>query len=190
LSILERSASLVSLAIVATVVATSAAGCTGRQSAEQRIQKALEQAGEGKEVVFPLAGRVLVDGAPPVYDPRNPVIVMLIDREKSAEPAAIHRFVECDPEGRFCFSTYARDDGVRPGRYVVAVAKFGRTAQRAYAGPDQFHNRYNDPDKSAQEAQFQIEHNAPGKSDYEFHLLIAGAEPIEIPGPHALTSLR
>jgi hypothetical protein len=66
----------------------------------------------------------------------------------------------------------------------------GCGAPRAYAGPDQFHNRYNDPDKNAQEATFQIEHKSPGRGDYEFHLLIAGAEPIEIPGPHALTSLR
>jgi hypothetical protein len=185
MSTLGQSASLVSFAVVATALAISAAGCTGRQSAEQRIQKALEQAGEKKEVVFPLSGRVLVDGEPPVYDPRSPVIVILIDREKSAEPAASHRFVECDPEGRFFFSTYARDDGVKPGRYVVAIARLRRTAPRAYAGPDQFHNRYNDPDKNAQEATFQIEHKSPGRGDYEFHLLIA-----EIPGPHALTSLR
>jgi hypothetical protein len=180
---------LASFALVAAVTAITASGCTGRQSAEQRLQKALEQAGEKKEVVFPLSGRVSVDGAPPAFEPRSPVIVMLVEREKSGEPGRSQRFVECDPEGRFSFSTYGRDDGVEPGRYIVAIAKFGRTGPREYAGSDQFQNRYNDPDKNAQDATFQIEHNSPGKSDYEFHLTIAGAEPVETPGPHAITHI-
>jgi hypothetical protein len=184
-----RSASLGSWALFAAAMQMAAVGCTGRQSTEQRLQKALEQAGEKKEIVFPLSGRVLVDGEPAAFDPRSPVIVILIDREKSAEPASSHRFDECDPEGQFFFSTYARDDGIKPGRYVVAIAKFLGTGPREYTGPDQFHNRYNDPDKNAQEAMFQIEHNAPGKRDYEFHLTVAGAQPVDTPGPYAITQL-
>jgi len=167
-----------------------AIGCTGRQSPEQRLQKALLAAGQKKEPVFPLAGHVLVDGEPPAYDPHSPVLVALIEPGKAAEPTGEARIAECDPEGHFSFSTYAQDDGVKPRRYVIAIARLRRTAPRSYAGPDQFHNRYNDPDKNAQEAIFQIEHKSPGRGDYEFHLLIAGAEPIENPGPHALTSLR
>jgi len=167
-----------------------ATGCTGRQSPEQRLEKALLAAGQKKEPVFPLAGHVLVDGEPPAYDPHSPVVVALIEREKAAEPTGNARITECDPGGHFSFSTYDRDDGVKPGRYVVAIARLRRTAPRSYAGPDQFQNRYNDPDKNAQEAIFQIEHESPGRGDYEFHLLIAGAEPIENPGPHALTSPR
>jgi hypothetical protein len=161
-------------------------GCTSRQSPKQRLQKALLAAGQQKEAIFPLAGHVLVDGAPPDYDPHSPVLVALIEPGKSAEPTAESRIVECDPEGHFSFSTYAQDDGVKPGRYVIAIARLRRTAPRSYAGPDQFHNRYNDPDKNAQDATFKIEHNSPGKSDYEFHLTIAGPEPIETPGPHAI----
>jgi hypothetical protein len=139
--------------------------------------------------VFPLSGRVLVDGEPAAFDPRSPVIVILIDRERSAQPASSHRFDECDPEGKFSFSTYERDDGIKPGRYVVAIAKLKRIAPRAYAGPDEFHNRYNDPDKNAREAMFQIGHDARGKRDYEFHLTVAGAEPVDKPGPHAITQI-
>jgi hypothetical protein len=185
----RSSASLRSWAVFAAVMSIASPGCTGRQSPEQRLQKALQEAGAQKEQVFPLSGHISVDGAAPDYDPRNPVLVVLIDREKSAEPARSQRFVECDPEGRFSFSTYARDDGVGPGRYVIAIAKLGRTASRGYVGPDQFHNRYNDPDKNSQDATFQIEHNSPGKSEYEFQLSVAGAEPVETPGPHAITQI-
>ena len=189
MSTVEHSVSPGSCALLAALMAIAAPGCTGRQSPEQRLQKALQEAGEQKEKVFPLAGRVSVDPAPPAYDPRYPVIVMLIDREKSNEPATTSRFIECDPEGRFSFSTYDCDDGVKPGRYLVAIAKLKRTAVCAYIGPDQFHNRYNDPDKNVQEAMFQIEHNPPGKRDYEFHLTIAGTDPVEKPGPNAITQI-
>jgi hypothetical protein len=172
-----------------TATALVLAGCGGQQSAEQALAKSLSQAGERKEDVFPLAGHVSVDGAPPAYDLRCPVIVVLIEREKTVEPARSHRFVECDPDGRFSFSTYARDDGVSPGRYVVAIANLRRTAPRQYAGPDRFGNRYNDPDKNAREAEFQIEHQAPGRTDYDFRLTVAGVEPVETPGPHALTAI-
>ncbi len=185
----RSSASLRSWAVFAAVMSIASPGCTGRQSPEQRLQKALQEAGARKEQVFPLSGHISVDGAAPAYDPRNPVLVVLIDCEKSAEPAWSHRFVECDPAGRFSFNTYDRDDGVKAGRYLVAIAKLERAAVQAYVGPDQFHNRYNDPDKNAQDATFQIEHNSPGKSDYEFQLTIAGAEPVETPGPHAITQI-
>jgi hypothetical protein len=169
-----------------TATALVLAGCGGQQSAEQALAKSLGQAGQRRQQVFPLAGHVSVDGAPPAYDLRCPVIVVLIEREKTAEPGRSHRFVECDPDGRFSFSTYARDDGVSPGRYVVAIAKLPRTAPRRYAGPDRFGNRYNDPDKNAREAEFQIEHQAPGRTDYDFRLTV---EPVETPGPHALTAI-
>jgi hypothetical protein len=182
----SRSLSLRCFALCAASLAI-ATGCTGRQSPEQRLQKALRAAGQIKDTVFPLAGHVLVDGAPPAYDPQRPVVVALIVGGKSAEPAAGCRIAECDPDGHFSFSTYARDDGVKPGRYVVAIARLWRTAPRSYAGPDEFHNRYNDPDKNALEPTLQIEHKSPGKGDYEFHLQIAGADPVETPGPHGVT---
>jgi hypothetical protein len=189
MSTVEHSVSPGSCVLLAALMAIAAPGCSGQQSPEQRLQKALQEAGEQKEKIFPLAGRVSVDGMPPAYDPRYPVIVMLIDREKSNEPTTTRRFIECDPEGRFSFSSYDRDDGVKPGRYLVAIAKLERTAVRAYVGPDQFHNRYNDPDKNAQDGTFRIDHNAPGKRDYDFHLTIAGNDPVEKPGPHAITQI-
>ena len=184
---MRRSPSLVCVIAVATAMATGA--CGGCQPTDQRLEKALQQAGAQKEHVFPLSGRVTVDGAPAECDPRRPVIVVLIDRDTTAEAARGRRFVECETEGRFSFRTYARNDGVKPGRYVVAIAKLERTGVDGYAGSDQFHNRYNDPDKNAQDATFEIEHNSPGKTDYEFHLTIAGAEPVETPGPHAITHI-
>jgi hypothetical protein len=172
-----------------TAMALVLAGCGGQQTAEQALAKSLREAGMQKEQVFPLAGHVSVDGVPPAYDVRYSVIIVLIERGQTAEAAEPPRFVECGPDGQFCISTYNRDDGVRPGRYVIAITKLRRAGPHRYTGPDQFHNRYNDPDKNAQDPTFQIEHNAPGKSDYEFHLAVTGAEPTEVPGSHAITQI-
>jgi hypothetical protein len=177
------------LGLFLTATALVLAGCSGQQTAEEALAKSFSEAGIQKEAVFPLAGHLSVDGAPPANDGRYPVIVVLIERGKTAEAAEPPRFVECDPDGRFSFITYDRDDGVKPSHYVVAVAKLRRAGPRRYTGPDQFHNRYNDPDKNAREAEFQIEHQAPGRTDYDLQLTIAGAEPIETPGPHSITGI-
>jgi hypothetical protein len=104
-----RWAFLAGLALVAT-------SCSGRQSAEQALDKALKQAGETKQPVFPLAGRITIDGTSPQVDPREPLVVLLIEAQKLDAPRWSRRFVECDREGRFAFSTYALHDGVPPGR--------------------------------------------------------------------------
>jgi hypothetical protein len=167
-------------------------GCTGRPSAEQALQRALDQAGLKKESVFTLAGRLMIDGQPPAFDPRCAVVVVLVDAERKDDRKEVqrqpHRFVECGPEGKFSFSTYARDDGVQPGHYIVVFAKLSRL-DGSYYSPDQLHNLFNDPDKNALKPEFVIEHRSPGKSDYEFHLEVTGVDPIETAGPHAVTSL-
>jgi hypothetical protein len=166
------------------------AGCGGRLTAEARLDKALKQAGHERERVFPLAGRIMIDGAPPEHDPRNPIGVMLVEREEQPNGRARRRrFAECNADEKFAFSTYEPNDGVKPGNYVIVIAKLARGPLRRYVGPDQLRNLYNDPDKNAQIAEFCIEHKAPGKTDYEFRLTVAGVEPVEIPGPHAVTAI-
>jgi hypothetical protein len=165
-------------------------GCETRPTADQALDKALKRAGKTKETVYPLAGRVTIDGQPPQLDLRNSVVAILIDRQKIGEPAVRHPFAECDRNGGFAFSSYDFNDGVKPGSYVIAIAKFKRdTRPGAYIGPDQFHNLYNDPDKNALNGQFRIEHSGPGKKDYEFPLSVAGAQPNIQAGLHAVTSI-
>jgi hypothetical protein len=132
----------------------------------------------------------MIDGAPPEHDPRNPIVVMLVEREEQPNGRARRRrFAECNADEKFGFSTYEPNDGVKPGNYVIVIAKLARGPLRRYVGPDQLRNLYNDPDKNAQIAEFCIEHKAPGKTDYEFRLTVAGVEPVENPGPHAVTAI-
>jgi hypothetical protein len=165
-------------------------GCGGRQTAEQALDKALERAGQKRQAVFPLAGRITIDGQPPQLDLRCRVFVVLIDRNSIDGQATSHRFVECDGEGKFAFNSYGFHDGVPPGSYVLAIAQLTRRGGSfRYTEPDQLHNLFNDPEKNAQKPEFQVEHAKPGKSDYELALTLAGVEPVETPGPHAITAI-
>ena len=152
---------------------------------------ALQQTGQPKVDVFPLVGRVTIDGQPPEIERREAVIVMLFDATKhDLKLSQRPRSSECDDAtGKFAFSIYELNDGVKPGIYVIVIAKLALSRLRRYLGPDQLHNLYNDPDKNAQIAEFCIEHKAPGKTDYEFRLTVAGVEPVENPGPHAVTAI-
>ncbi len=58
-------------AVLAALAVAGAAGCGG-QSSEQAVDKALRMAGESRKTVFPLAGKVTIDGnAPGKTDPRR-----------------------------------------------------------------------------------------------------------------------
>jgi hypothetical protein len=170
------------------MLTTAVAGC-GR-TPEQAFDNALRQTGRQKETVAALAGRVTIDGQAPGYDPRNTVVVLLVERDKIDAPRQNYRSAACGAEGNFSFGTYAPHDGIKPGSYVVAFAKLKRMPPRGFEGPDQLQNLYNDPDKNAREAEFLIEHKVPGKTDYVFDLKVAGVEPVNQPGPKAFTSLR
>jgi hypothetical protein len=186
----ELCSSRLSVCVALTALALLAIGCETRPTADQALDKALKRAGKSKETVYPLAGRVTIDGQPPQPDLRNSVVVILIDRQQIGGPAVRHPFAECDRNGAFAFSSYDFNDGVKPGSYVIAIAKFKRdTRPGADIGPDQFHNLYNDPDKNALTGQFRIEHSGPGKKDYEFPLSVAGGQPNIHAGPLAVTSI-
>lgn len=161
----------------------SPAGCGGPQSAGQRLDRAMKQAGIQKSAVFPLAGRVLVDGQSPTGN--GTVLIMLNDREKDDEPPAPGRFTTCDSDGSFVFSTYKRDDGVAEGNYIVTLAQLKQKRDRGFVGPDQFENLYSDPDSS----DLKIEHMAPGRTDYLFEVQVAGRDPVNNTGPRAVTRL-
>ena len=96
-------------------------GCGGTQSAGQALDNALAQAVTAKESVYPLAGKVTIDGAPPQFDKRDTLVVMLNDSDKLDVPSLEKKHAQTNQEGAFSFSTYAKNDGVKPGKYILTL---------------------------------------------------------------------
>jgi hypothetical protein len=177
-------------AAVAVVAALACVGC-GQQSAEQRVNAELERTGKAKVAVFPLAGRVTIDGQPPsaIEKRRSNVIVMLYDVSKPDDKPEGRPFMTVAPDGAFSFSTYVHGDGIPAATYVFAFALLSNKKKDGYIGPDGLKNLYNDPEKNADKPDFKIEHKAPGRTDYAFDLKTAG-ETEAAPGPKALTKIE
>jgi hypothetical protein len=173
------------LAVMAASV--SGVGCGGRQSAQQQMDAAFQQSGAKKEAVYPLAGKVRIDGQTPKLEKKKQrLIVILYDPAQpnlkpSSRPQAM-----CNSEGEFSFHSYAAGDGVLPGKYVLVFVQLSHNKRKGYIGPDGLKNLFNDPEKNA--AKFTIDHQAPGKNDYDFDLGVAGHEP-GTPGPKTITQI-
>jgi hypothetical protein len=164
-------------------------GCARRQSADEAVDAALKARGETRESVYPLGGKVTIDGQPAQSRrTENPMLVILNDKSKPDAPLRDRRRVEVGPEGAFAFSTYQSGDGVPAGTYVVTIVQFTFNKKRGLMGPDQLKNLYSDPEKNALVNDFVINHQPPGKRDYVFNLEIEGKE-AGTPGPHTLTEL-
>jgi hypothetical protein len=175
------------LGLVAALTCLLAVGCG--QSAEQSLNQAMAQAGKSKENVYPLAGKVTVDGQPPKFPgPAYRLVVVLNDPDKPDTPTIKKPHVEAGKDGSFAFSTYKANDGIRPGKYVVTFGIFRNRSKLGLVPPDELHNLYSDPDANAKIPEFVIDHKAPGKTDYDFNLQVAGKEPAEL-GPHALNGV-
>jgi hypothetical protein len=166
------------------------AGCSRMQSADQALAKSLEVSGRQRMAVFPLAGKVTVDGVPAQLKPGERIIVMLNDVSKPDLPLIQRPHVPVRETGEFKFRTYEEADGVPPGTYVLTFAEFKVDKKRGFLGPDGFHNLYNDPERNKQEyPELQINHQSPGESHYEFNLRIAGRDEVAA-AKGALTDLQ
>ena len=165
-----------------------AAGCSGQQSPQQRIDKALALAGMKGTPLYKIAGTVTVDGLPPERkQPRDRLVAVLYDPQAPNEPMDRCLSTLVRENGYFTFT----EDGVAPGHYVLAFALLKRKGQGNFIGPDQFNNLYNDPDANAKtHPELVIDHQAPGKTDYQFNLDVAGLPPAPSPGPHAVTRMK
>jgi hypothetical protein len=167
-----------------------AAGCSSR-SADARIDAALAQTGSSRELVFPLSGKITVDGLTyaPAKKSRRLVVKLYgrADSEQSAEPAAI---TECKADGSFAFETLREGDGVKPGDYVITFADLIFRRKDGYREPDGFNNLYSDPRRNVAHPEFKIYHRAPGRTDYEFDLQVAGEIPIDPPAKGSLTNIN
>jgi hypothetical protein len=175
-------------ALIASSALLICSGCSGTQSPNQALTNAIASAGQQKDQIYALAGQVTIDGQPPRLEGRDALVVMLNDPDKLDSPPAERKYVETTPSGDFSFSTYERNDGVKPGKYILTFAILRRKGKFGLVGPDKFNNLFNDPDKNSSVPEFTIEHKAPGKSDYSFNLDVAGKE-AAVPGPHAITSI-
>jgi hypothetical protein len=165
------------------------AGCSGTQSADQALDKSLAAAGQQRTKVYPLAGKLTVDGAPPEFEQRERIILMLNDPAKPDTSPNLRPHAFVSATGDFSFQTYAADDGVQPGTYIVTFAKLTKKP-KGFLGPDGFHNLYNDAERNQKEyPELTIQHQAPGKKDYYFDLRIAGRDEVAA-GPKALTQIK
>jgi hypothetical protein len=164
------------------------ASCARTQTSDKALNQSLAAAGKQRTTVYPLAGKLTIDGAPPQPEPGEFIIVMLNDPGQLDIPVSTRPHVTVSPTGEFAFRTNAADDGVAPGTYVVTFARLTKQEGKFF-GPDAFHNLYNDPEKNQTEyPELKIEHRAPGKKDYDFNLKIAGREE-SAAGPKALTHI-
>jgi hypothetical protein len=102
------------------------------------------------------------------------------------EESAVEEHCLAREDGSFRFT----EDGIRPGHYVLLFAVLKRKGQGNFVGPDQLNNLYNDPDVNAKDfPQFVIDHQKPGKKDYQFNLEVAGKAPVASPSSHAVTKV-
>jgi hypothetical protein len=171
--------------IVGAFILAATSGCSKQQSVAARIQKAYDVAGMKRTSSFKLEGTVTIDGAlPERKKPLDRLIVMLYDPQKPDVPMERRPFCLVREDGHFKFS----EDGIAPGHYVLAFALLRRKGAGNFRGPDQLNNLYNDPDVNAKTyPEFVIDHQAPGKTDYQFDLRVAGKDAVESPGPLAVT---
>jgi hypothetical protein len=148
---------------------------------------ALANAGKTRSAVYPLAGKITVDGMPPDLAEAEWIVMMLKD---PANPKAEGRIAVISRSGEFAFKTFGADDGVKAGTYIATFTKLKRGQHKQYPGPDQFLNLYDDPDRNLKEyPELKIDHQPPGKKNYVFDLKIAGREAVAA-GPNAVTRFR
>jgi hypothetical protein len=185
------------------------AGCGGHvQTAEEAMQKQLKANPQFHAPVpsAKFAGRVTADGQPPKEGCTLFVILNNPEHLDEARRKGPKVFAMCDADGNFTFSTNSLGDGVVPGKYVVTFAELhrpgidvvgGRRRVRIARGqpnvfeqPDELKNLFNDPDKNANLPEFKLDLQPPGRDDYHFDLAVEGKEPVEHPGPNAVTGVR
>jgi hypothetical protein len=186
-ALLFRPAGLV-VGLLCGIALASVVGC-GKSGDTQSLRALLKQSGDDRASLFPLAGRVMIDGEPAHYVKPQRLVMMLYDKSKPDLPTVKRPFKDVSADGTFAFGTYTKGDGLPAGDFVVAFAVLEVT-NRGLLGPDQLHNLYNDPEKNAANPEFNINHSAPGKTDYVFDLKVEGKEGIATPGPKALTEVR
>jgi hypothetical protein len=157
-------------------------GCGGGKSVDQRIDAELERTGQSRESVFPLAGKVTIDGqVRTATKPGRRFVVSLYEMSDGSRFETASGVTECKADGSFAFETLREGDGVAPGNYVITFAELSYNRSRGYHGLDGLKNLYSDPVTNVKQSEFRIDHRAPGRTDHVFDLKVADEAPIERP---------
>ncbi|HET6324181.1 MAG TPA: hypothetical protein VFG04_05735 [Planctomycetaceae bacterium] len=175
------------------------AGCAPQKSESEAIDRFFKDNPKAKrETVAKFAGHVTVDGQPPEKGSTRLFILLNDPQHLQKLPT---RFMQVADDGSFEFMTYLAGDGVPVGKYVVEFVQLhpprgGRQRQgggigRTFVGPDVLKNLYNDPERNQQqdEKTFVVNVEAPGRTDYDFNLAVAGKDPVIAPGKYAATTV-
>jgi hypothetical protein len=176
--------------VLAGTLALVSQGCG---SATQSSQQALDrQYKDNPQLQRPnlarFSGTVTVDGQTPTKG--TVIVVVLNDPKKPAPRNKPNQYAIADPDGHFEFSTSLKGDGTLPGSYIVTFAELHPHGRRGFFSPDELKNLYNDPDKNAGNAEFQLDLKPPGKTDFTMDLKVAGEEVVNTPGANATTEIR
>jgi hypothetical protein len=171
------------------VVGLTIVGCSRRESADQALDRALQESNKTRDVTAKFAGKVTIDGQKPALERGQSLVVMLYDPQKPPpNRQTMPRTARCRPDGSFAFNTYGTDDGAPAGNYIVLFAVL-KPAKTGFRGPDGLKNLYNDPEKNDKIPDYRLDLKPPGKTDCSFDLAVAGKDPVATPGPHAVTGI-
>ena len=121
----------------------------GRTVAEQAFNRAMSEAGRSKEGVYPLAGKVTIDGQTPKS--HGPCIGWLSSSmiPKSRIPAINKPHVEAKKNGEFAFSTYRATGRSQAWKIHRDLWRFQTSIQVRFHSARELHNLYSDPDANA-----------------------------------------
>ena len=160
------------------------AGCSSGQTSNQAIDKAFENAGKKREAVYPLAGKVTVDGIPRIFAEAEWIVMMLKD-PANPKPDGPYRLIS--RSGEFAFKTFGKDDGVKAGTYIATFSKLKPGQHKEYPWSGRVPQPLRRSGSNVKEyPELKIDHQPPGKKDYAFDLKIAGREAAAA-GPDAVT---
>ena len=103
----------------------------------------LPACGNGRKTVYPVHGKILVDGKP------APDAVVMF-HPNFEDPNRVMPFGQADAEGNFAISSYVNGDGAPVGEYIVTFEWRERSGllKNNFEGPDRLKGRYYDPKKS------------------------------------------
>jgi hypothetical protein len=105
----------------------------------------------GRKPVYPVHGKVLVDGKPALE------AFVYFHPEDPADPGPGFAFGQVDEAGAFAMSTYVAGDGVPAGDYVITIEWPQRSGllKNDFQGPDRLKGRY--ADRKASTFRFRVE---------------------------------
>lgn len=110
----------------------------------------------GSKPVFPVTGKVLVDGEAP-----GAVIQIAVHEQGGVDeedPSVSSGHTETD--GTFALNTYVAGDGVPEGEYTLTFTwKTFNAISMSYAGKDKLNGRYDDPETS--DIKFTVDGSGP-----------------------------